>query len=136
MKSTKITYWICTSLIVAFEGVIPAFTFNTPIARQSMLHLGYPDHFRVELTVFKVLGAILLIFPQFPRRWKEWAYAGFTFDFIAASVAHGAIDGLGDFQTWFPLVVLGILMTSYVCYNRLSIGRKSQPSQALQEALA
>ena len=118
-KSTKITYWICTILIVLFEGLIPALTFNTDVAKQGTSHLGYPDYFRVAFTFFKVLGAILLILPQVSRRLKEWAYAGFTFDFLFAFISIAAVDGLGSGLTYFPLVVLAVLMVSYVCYHRL-----------------
>lgn len=128
MKSTKITYWITTSLIVAFEGLLPALTFNSPLAKEGISHLGYPDYFRVAFTLFKVLGAIALIFPQIPRRWKEWAYAGFTFDFIFATISHGAVDGLADFQTWFPLIVLAILLVSYTCLNRMSLPTRTANS--------
>jgi hypothetical protein len=119
MKSTKITYWVCTSLIVLFEGLMPALTFNTDVAKQGISHLGYPDYFRVVFTFFKVLGAILLILPQVSRRLKEWAYAGFTFDFLFAFISLAAVDGLGSGLTYFPLIVLAVLMGSYVCYNRL-----------------
>ena len=119
MKSTKITYWICTILIVLFEGLMPALTFNTDVAKQGISHLGYPDYFRVVFTFFKVLGAILLILPQVSRRLKEWAYAGFTFDFLFAFISLAAVDGLGSGLTYFPLVVLAVLMISYVCYNKL-----------------
>jgi hypothetical protein len=119
MKSTKITYWVCTILIVLFEGLMPALTFNTDVAKQGISHLGYPDYFRVVFTFFKVLGAILLILPQVSRRLKDWAYAGFTFDFLFAFISLAAVDGLGSGLTYFPLVVLAVLMISYVCYNRL-----------------
>ena len=119
MKSTKVTYWICTSLIVLFEGLMPALTFNTDVAKQGISHLGYPDYFRVVFTFFKVLGAILLILPQVSRRLKEWAYAGFTFDFLFAFISLAAVDGLGSGLTYFPLVVLAVLMVSYICYHRL-----------------
>lgn len=119
MKSTKITYWTCTILIVLFEGLLPALTFNSDVAKQGTSHLGYPDYFRVAFTFFKVLGAILLILPQVSRRLKEWAYAGFTFDFIFAFISIAAVDGLGNGLSYFPLVVLAVLMVSYVCYNRL-----------------
>ena len=119
MKSTKVTYWICTILIVLFEGLMPALTFNSDVAKQGISHLGYPDYFRVVFTFFKVLGAILLILPQVSRRLKEWAYAGFTFDFLFAFISLAAVDGLGSGLTYFPLVVLAVLMISYVCYNRL-----------------
>jgi hypothetical protein len=119
MKSTKITYWVCTILIVLFEGLMPALTFNSDVAKQGISHLGYPDYFRVVFTFFKVLGAILLILPQVSRRLKEWAYAGFTFDFLFAFISLAIVDGLGSGLTYFPLVVLAVLIVSYVCYNRL-----------------
>lgn len=119
MKSTKIIFWTCTILIVLFEGLLPALTFNTGIARQGISHLGYPDYFRVWFTFFKVIGAIILVLPRLPRRVKDWAYAGFTFDFLFAAISHGAVDGVSDGQTWFPLAILAILITSYVCYNKL-----------------
>lgn len=119
MKSTRIIFWICTILIVLFEGLLPALTFNTEAAKQGVSHLGYPDYFRVWFTLFKVIGAIILILPRLPRRMKDWAYAGFTFDFLFAAISHGEVDGVANGQTWFPLVVLAILMASYVCYNRL-----------------
>jgi hypothetical protein len=130
MKSTKIIFWTSTILIVLFEGLVPALTFNTEIARQGTSHLGYPDYFRVWFTLFKVIGAILLILPRLPRRIKDWAYAGFTFDFLFASISHGVVDGVADGQTWFPLVVLAILMVSYVSYNRLQTGGRVSAGSA------
>ena len=87
------------------------------MAKEGISHLGYPAYFGVMLTVFKVLGALALILPQVPPRIKEWAYAGFTFDFIAASVSHWVVDGFGG-QAIFPLVVLAILMVSYAYYYK------------------
>ncbi len=118
MKKTAIIYWIATSFIFIMDGVIPAFTSNTDLAKQGISHLGYPDYFRVLLTVFKVSGAIILILPFFKGRIKEWAYAGFTFNFISAAVSHTVVDGFGG-QTIFPLVALIILAVSYVCYHKL-----------------
>jgi hypothetical protein len=124
MKSTKITYWIITTLIVLFEGLMPALTFNSDLAKQGISHLGYPDHFRIELTIFKVIGAILLILPQVSGRVKEWAYAGFAFDFICAFVANAVVDGFSKGAPILPLVMLALLIVSYVCYHRLQ-DRKS-----------
>jgi len=130
MKSTKIIFWTSTILIVLFEGLLPALTFNTEIARQGISHLGYPDYFRVWFTFFKVIGAIILILPRLPRRVKDWAYAGFTFDFLFAAISHGVVDGVSDGQTWFPLVVLAILMASYTCYNKLQATGRGSASSA------
>lgn len=121
MKKEKIIFWSATVLIFLFEGVMPAFTSQTEVAKEGIRHLGYPEYFGNALVVFKVLGALALIIPQIKGRLKEWVYAGFTFDFIFASISHTAIDGFG-FQSIFPLIVLGILAVSYVYYHKLNNG--------------
>ncbi len=118
MKKTKITYWVATTLIFLFEGVLPALTSQTELAKEGIRHLGYPDYFGVTLTVFKVAGALLLILPQVKSRIKEWVYAGFTFDFLFAAISHTAVDGFGG-QSLFPLAVLAVLAVSYISYHKL-----------------
>lgn len=121
MKKNKIIYWVATIFIFLFEGVMPAFTFNTELARQGISHLGYPTYFGNALVVFKVLGALILVIPAIKGRLKELAYAGFIFDFLFASISHFAIDGFG-FQGIFPLIILAILLVSYVYYHKLNKG--------------
>lgn len=118
MKKYRIIFWISTALIFLFEGGVPALTANTELAKQGIAHLGFPDYFRIQLTVFKVLGTLALILPFVPSRLKEWAYAGFTFNFLSAFIATWAVDGLSG-QTFFPLIVLGVLAASYLSYHRL-----------------
>lgn len=101
------------------EGVMPAFTSQTEMAKEGIKHLGYPEYFGNALVVFKVVGALLLIIPQVPKRIKEWAYAGFAFDFIFASISHFAVDGF-NFQSFFPLIILVILLVSYYSYYQLN----------------
>ncbi|HQR94029.1 MAG: hypothetical protein B7Y15_04295 [Bacteroidetes bacterium 24-39-8] len=118
MKKDKIIYWTTTILIFLFEGVMPALTSQTELAKQGISHLGYPVYFGNALVVFKVLGTLALIIPAVPKKIKEWAYAGFVFDFLFASISHFAVDGLG-FEGFFPLVVLTVLMVSYTYYHKL-----------------
>ncbi|HPZ88361.1 MAG TPA: DoxX family protein, partial [Flavihumibacter sp.] len=108
MKRDRIIYWVTTTLIFLFEGVLPAFTSQTEMAKEGIRHLGYPEYFGNALVVFKVLGALALIVPAVPKRVKEWAYAGFAFDFIFAAISHFAVDGVNG-QSFFPLIVLAIL---------------------------
>ena len=119
MKTTKIIFWTTTIILFLFEGVMPALTSQTELAKEGIRHLGYPDYFGVLLTVFKVLGSLALIIPRIPNRVKEWAYVGFAFDFIAACVSHWVVDGFGG-QTVFPLIVLIILGMSYFTYHKLN----------------
>ena len=116
-KTTKIIFWVTTTIVFLFEGVLPALTSQTEIAKEGIRHLGYPEYFGLMLTVFKILGALALIIPQIPARIKEWAYAGFVFNFIFAFGSHGAVDGFGG-QTFFPLIVLAILVVSYLSYHK------------------
>ena len=63
MKKNKIIFWITTIIFVLWDGVMPGLTSHTPLAVEAIRKLGYPDYFRVMLTVFKVIGAIILAVP-------------------------------------------------------------------------
>lgn len=119
MKTTKISYWATTIIIFLLDGLLPALTFNTVPAKEGISHLGYPDYFRVMLTVFKVIGALALILPPIKMRFKEWAYVGFGINFICAAASHWVVDGFGG-EVIFPLVAFVLLAVSYVCYHRLN----------------
>lgn len=119
MKKDKIIYWASTIFIFLFEGVMPALTSQTELAKQGISHLGYPEYFGNTLVVFKVVGTLLLVIPQIPRKLKELAYAGFTFNFTFAFISHCAVDGFSG-MALFPLAILGILIVSYIYYNRLN----------------
>jgi hypothetical protein len=119
MKTARIIFWSTTVLIFLFEGVLPALTSQSELAKEGIRHLGYPDYFGVLLTVYKVAGAIALIIPKIPGRIKEWAYAGFAFDFISACVSTWAVDGFSAIAL-FPLLVFAILAASYISYHKLN----------------
>ena len=118
MKTAKIIYWITTSIIFLLEGVMPAFTSTSQMAKDSISHLGYPSYFGLMLAVFKVVGALVLIIPFFKGRYKEWAYAGFGIDFIAALVSLWAVDGFSGIIL-FPVIMFGILTASYLSYQKI-----------------
>jgi hypothetical protein len=123
MKKDKILFWITTGIIFLFEGVMPALTSHTEMAKEGIRHLGYPEYFGVMLAVFKVLGSLALIIPKVPARIKEWAYFGFALDFIAAFVSICVVDGFSG-MALIPLVALGILAVSYTSYHKLQMGKK------------
>ena len=122
MKKEKIIYWTATSIIGLFEGVMPAVTSQTELAKEGIRHLGYPEYFGSALVVFKILGVLVLVIPKIPKRIKEWAYAGFTYNFIFASISHGVVDGING-HTFFPLIALGVLALSYFYYYKLNYNK-------------
>lgn len=117
MNKTRLLYWTTTgifSAIMLFSGIM---YFISPDMIQTFDHLGFPDYFRVELGIAKIVGVLLLLAP-FTGRLKEWVYAGFTFNMISASIAHGVVgDSLSAIIT--PIVFLGILSISYSTYRKL-----------------
>ncbi len=119
MKKEQIIFWTSTIIIALLEGLMPALTSQTELAKEGIRHLGYPEYFGNALVVFKVIGVLAIVIPKVPARIKEWAYAGFAFDFLFAAISHGAVDGING-QTFFPLVVLGILAVSYIYHHKLS----------------
>jgi hypothetical protein len=120
MKKYRIIFWITTSLLFLFEGVMPAFMSGTEQSIQGITGLGYPLYFVTLLTVFKVLGSIVLIVPKIPARVKEWAYAGFAFDFIFAFMSIWIVVGFGIML--LPAVIaMIVLLLSYVSYHKIAV---------------
>jgi uncharacterized membrane protein YphA (DoxX/SURF4 family) len=109
---TKIGYWIATVLValVMLAGGGSQLA-QRPEALQGMAHLGYPAYFSLILGVWKVLGAVAILAPRFPRL-KEWAYAGIFFDLTGASISPMASgSAVGDIVG--PLVFVAILVASW-----------------------
>jgi hypothetical protein len=98
---------------VGIVTLLAAFAYLTiaPQAVENFRHVGYPQQLRVLLGIAKLAGAIVLIVPRLPTL-KEWAYAGITFMWIAAVVAH-YLAGDGALSL-LPVALLGSLAVSYV----------------------
>ena len=106
----KIAYWGATGL-VALATLSAAFFYLTdaPAAVENFRNVGYPQQLRVLLGFAKLAAAIVLLLPRLPTL-KEWAYAGCTFMWIAAIVAHHLA---GDGKSLLPLPLFGALAISY-----------------------
>lgn len=119
MKKQKTIFWISTGILFLWEGVMPALTGHSEMAIEGITRLGYPLYFVTVLVVFKVLGALALIFPFVPSRIKEWAYFGFLLDFVCASISLWAVDGFNALVL-FPLAFVVVLAASYLSYHKLN----------------
>lgn len=126
----QVTYWVTTVLLSGLALLAAwAYLRGGPQAVEGFTHVGYPQQLRILLGIAKLLGGIALIVPGLPRL-KEWAYAGFTFAWIAAFVAHYlAKDGPTAF---LPLVFLPILAISYYTRpaSRQCQARVTEPAAA------
>ena len=122
MKSIKITYWITTSLISAMMLMSGIMYFVSPEAKSGFQHLGFPDYFRIELGLAKIIGVLVLILP-IGKRIKEWSYAGFTITFISAFAAHLS-SGDPFSKAVGPLIALVILFVSYFMFHKMNSQKK------------
>jgi uncharacterized membrane protein YphA (DoxX/SURF4 family) len=115
-KTIKIIYWISTA-IVSLMMIFSAYSYLTnDLIKGAFQHLGFPDYFRVELAIAKLLGALILLIP-IKGQLKEWAYAGFTITFISAFIAHTA-SGEPINNRVGPIIFLVVLAVSYFTYSK------------------
>ena len=113
MRMKVIGYWATTAAIVleALAGGVtdlihgPALLFVGDPVVSVLKQLGYPVYLLTILGVWKLLGAIALLVPRFPRL-KEWAYAGTFFAYVGAAASWAARGDIGDLIVPLALVVL------------------------------
>ena len=124
MLKSKYLYWVSTGLLALFMLASGVLYFTAESAAANFEHLGFPDYFRIELGVAKIVGALALVVPL-PRALKEWTYAGFAISFVSAIVAHAASgDPLSSVVP--PLVALFLWGMSYASYRENVLAPKAR----------
>ncbi|MFN5188976.1 MAG: DoxX family protein [Chitinophagia bacterium] len=120
MKTTKIIYWVTTSIICLFAS--SAIFMNSKMAIEGTTHLGIPRWLGLEVSIGQLIGLVLLIIPAVPARFKEWAYVGFGIMYITATVAHIAV---GDpfSNTVMAIIFFVLLLVSYTSYHKLQAAK-------------
>src|SRR5690349_2503746 len=103
-----IVYWLTTALVV-FEltmgGALDI--LRVPQVRGLIERLGYPAYFLLILGTWKLLGAVALVIPKFPRL-KEWAYAGVLFDLTGAVASLFASGLINVGAMAYPIIMIGV----------------------------
>ena len=115
MKAKPIAYWITTILVAFFMTGGLAQIWQYRVNPHGVVpELGYPMYFFAILGFWKLLGAIAILVPRFPRL-KEWAYAGIFFDLTGAAASCAAVGGYGAyaFHVIAPLIIAGITVASW-----------------------
>ncbi len=110
MKNKRLIYLIATGLLTLLMLFSAGMYFlNYDEVVKVFNQLGYPPYIIYPLAVAKILG-LVAIWTNQSKTLKEWAYAGFFFDFVLAASAHIAVaDG-----AYAPaLVGIALLLISY-----------------------
>jgi len=115
-KGKAVWYWLATGLFCLQMSFTAYAQLRLPQVAEAFTHLGFPGYFRVELSLAKLLGVVLLLAPA-PARVKEWVYAGFAIDLASAIIAHLAV-GDGP-EAWGWAAATGALwIVSYVFWRK------------------
>ena len=117
-RRNKIIYWTLT-LLMFVPGTLgacaEAFTSGPASIVKIMIALGFPLYLMRVLGVAKIFGGIAILTGRLPKM-KEWAYAGFAFDFLGATAAH-IITGDRTYAL-FPFSFFVILIIAYVLWHK------------------
>ena len=115
-KRNRIIYLIATgllTLLMLFSAGM--YFFNYEMVAATFLKLGYPTHIIYPLATAKILG-LLVIWTRKTGALKEWAYAGFFFDMVLASMAHININ---DGEYGAALIGIVLILVSYIFGKKL-----------------
>ena len=123
-RGIVIGFWTVTALFCLQIAFTAYAQLRLPQVAEAFAHLGFPDYFRVELALAKLLGVVLLLAPV-PARLKEWAYAGFAITLGSALIAHFSV-GDGP-KAWGWAAGTGVLWgLSYFFWRRLEANPPSR----------
>ena len=112
-RRNVIVYWVTTALVVFELAIGGAWdVLRVPQVRELIERLGYPSYFLVILGTWKLLGAVALVIPRFPRL-KEWAYAGVLFDLTGAVVSLFASGLINVGAMAYPIFMIGVAVASW-----------------------
>lgn len=114
----KIAYWIVTGILCAFMLLnvgIEVFAFDKSV--EGLAQLGFPMFIGYVLPIAKFLGVVAIL-SNYSKTLKEWAYAGFFYDFALAALAHH----FSGVPSPVPAIIsIVVLFASYF------LGRKVRP---------
>jgi len=116
MKRTTIIYRILLvlfSIMMLIDGVAGMLVLDE--GKKAFDQLGYPHYVMPIVGISKILGVIGLWQPN--RTLKEWAFAGFAFNFVGASASWALSGGPIAFAI-LPLVMLVVMMAIYWLWKK------------------
>lgn len=119
-KTIKITYWVLVIIFCLFH-IMDAIGGLTKAKEgvDAMQLMGYPLYLMPFLSILKLLGVIALLQDKL-RTIKEWAFAGFAFTLIGATVSHAAINDNMLFII-MPTIFLALLFGLYYFWRKFEL---------------
>ncbi len=111
-NKNKIIYLVSTGLLSLLMLMSAGmYFFNYEMVSQTFTKLGFPTYIIYPLAIAKILGLVAIWTRKSPLL-KEWAYAGFFFDFVLAATAHMNISD-GEYAPSLVAIILLIISRVY-----------------------
>lgn len=115
-KANTIIYYISTGMLTLLMLMSAGmYVFAHETVSGLFTELGYPTYIIYPLATLKILG-LIAIWTKNSQTLKEWAYAGFFFDFVLAFSAHVSIQ---DGGYGLSLAAIILVLVSYNFENKV-----------------
>lgn len=115
-KTIKIIYLSATGLLTVLMLFSAGMEFfNNEEMTEEFVKLKFPPYLIYPLGIAKILG-LIAIWTKKSNTLKEWAYAGFFFNFLLAISAH---INIGDGKAAPAFAAITLLLVSYIFEKKL-----------------
>jgi hypothetical protein len=116
-RTIKTVYWILTALFATamfFDGI--GGITKAEAGQEAMRHLGYPIYVLTIFGIAKLIGVVAIFQTKYVTI-KEWAYAGFTINFIGAFLSRAFV---GDEMSLLipPVISLLFMFATYALWKK------------------
>lgn len=113
MRLKQVVYWLSTAILCGIMLYSASMYFTkTEMVNGFFESFNFPTYLVIPLAIAKIVGVIIVLLR--PSNWlTEWAYAGFFFNLVLATLAHYHADhGIIGFSLFalialFPTYFLG-----------------------------
>lgn len=120
MGTAAIIYWASTILFSVLMLMSGIGTVKSPKLIVDSKRLGFPDYFRKQVAISKIVGALVLLIPFLPNTLREWTYTGFVVLLTSAIIARFSIKELIK-SSVLPFILLAILFVSYFTFIQAQV---------------
>jgi len=90
--------------------------FNHDVVKEMFESIQYPTYLIYPMGIAKFLG-VIIIWVNKSKVLKEWAYAGFVFNFLLAISAHLNVN---DGEYFAAIIALVFVVVSYIYFRKIS----------------
>jgi hypothetical protein len=124
IRIITISYWF-TTLLYSILKLYGAFFFISSNSQDYLIFLGLPNWFSFEFGFGLFLGGLILVFPFFPPRLKEWAYVAFGIVELSGFIANLSLNSFKLVISITMIISILLLVVSYQTFHKIYQNHKN-----------